>query len=124
MYVGSGFTARQSWLEAINWEGIPLKMFGHWPLLVNADLQFDPELNAKFLSEQIALRSGDLWPSPALQDEFLRNLRATTAEGLHAIITLNRAINAGEAEQLERFGLLRQTVLAGPGWDTFGVRPA
>lgn len=33
IYVGSGFTRRQSYLEGVDWSGINLKVFGHWPLL-------------------------------------------------------------------------------------------
>ncbi len=33
VYVGSGFGRRQKYLESVDWSGIPLKIFGHWPLL-------------------------------------------------------------------------------------------
>lgn len=37
VYVGSGFSARQKYLEAIDWTGIDLKIYGHWPLLKPRD---------------------------------------------------------------------------------------
>jgi hypothetical protein len=33
VYVGSGFTKRQSYLEEVDWSGVNLKVYGHWPLL-------------------------------------------------------------------------------------------
>jgi hypothetical protein len=33
VYMGSGFSARQKYLEAIDWDGIDLRIYGHWPLL-------------------------------------------------------------------------------------------
>lgn len=32
-YVGSGFSRRQRYLEAVDWSGIDLRVYGYWPLL-------------------------------------------------------------------------------------------
>ena len=31
VYVGTGMVARQRYLEGVNWDGIDLRLFGHWP---------------------------------------------------------------------------------------------
>ncbi len=31
VYVGTGMVARQRYLEEVNWDGIDLRLFGHWP---------------------------------------------------------------------------------------------
>ncbi|KPJ57902.1 MAG: hypothetical protein AMS16_00420 [Planctomycetes bacterium DG_58] len=73
----------------------------------------DARLRRAFQREKVALRSGDLWPSATLQGRFMSDLAATTKKGLHAIISLKRALTCDEARQLERLGLIRQSFLAG-----------
>ena len=43
---------------------------------------YDPDLDSTFQREKVALRSGDLWPSDALEDAFVESLAATEADGL------------------------------------------
>ncbi|MBI2927643.1 MAG: immunoglobulin domain-containing protein [Verrucomicrobia bacterium] len=88
---------------------------------VRLSIPFDPALDRLFRREKVSLRSGDLWPSAVLQGRFVGDLAATRAEGLHAIISLTRAVSCDEADQLERLGLIRQSHLAKPGWHSFGL---
>ncbi len=88
---------------------------------VRLSIPFDPALDRLFRREKVSLRSGDLWPSAVLQGRFVGDLAATRAEGLHAIISLIRAVSCDEADQLERLGLIRQSHLAKPGWHSFGL---
>jgi hypothetical protein len=69
----------------------------------------------------VSLRSGDFWPSASLQDRFLAELAASRGDGLHALISLGRALTCVENEELERLGLIRQSHLAKPGWHSFGL---
>jgi hypothetical protein len=45
VYVGSGFGRRQRYLEQVDWKDIPIKIFGHWPLLRPIK---DPKIKAEF----------------------------------------------------------------------------
>jgi hypothetical protein len=88
---------------------------------VRLTLPFDARADGLFRREKVSLRSGDLWPSATLQARFLGDLAAARGEGLHALISLNRAVTCDEADQLERLGLIRQSHLAKPGWHSFGL---
>jgi len=88
---------------------------------VTLTVPFDAALSLAFQREKVSLRSGDLWPGAGLQAGFLANLAATPAAGLHALISLTRAVTCDEAEQLERLGLVRQHHLARPGYHSVGL---
>lgn len=51
-YVGSGFGRRQKYLEDVDWTGIDLKVYGHWPLLTPPSSDRDKEQFAPMLGVQ------------------------------------------------------------------------
>lgn len=82
-------------------------------------IPFNEEIDAIFQTERISLRSGDLWPRPQIEEEFLARLWETEEKGLHAFISLWRTpVCQVESLQLERAGILRQSFL--PGRHAFG----
>jgi hypothetical protein len=58
-----------------------------------------------FRRGRLAMRSGDMWPSAALQFDLLSRLNAAPSGVVHGIVTLNKACNCKENVQLEREGL-------------------
>jgi hypothetical protein len=72
---------------------------------------FDSALDAAFQQEKISLRSGEIWPSVELQTGFSSSLEASTAEGLHGIISLNRPLICEEHWHFRRQGIIQQNFL-------------
>lgn len=70
-------------------------------------------VQAQFESQRIERSSGDLWPSGALQAEFLSKFTTTPGPQRHGIVTLDRACNCLENRRLERAGIQRYSYLPG-----------
>jgi len=54
VYVGSGFGRRQAYLEGVDWTGIDLKVYGHWPLLKPST---DKQVRERFAHVPMGYRS-------------------------------------------------------------------
>jgi len=87
--------------------------------MLHISVPFNEEKDRQFQWEKISLRSGDLWPSERLFQKFLSELEATSAYGLHAIITLSRPLSCEEQWYYKRNGLIQQSFL--PGRHAFGL---
>jgi subtilisin family serine protease len=74
---------------------------------------FSPTLEPMFQREKIALRSGDIWPSAALQKKFLGALPTAPDPGRHAIVSTVRDCNCVQNRALRKRGVDRQTFFPG-----------
>ena len=85
---------------------------------ITVTVPFNETTDALFQSEKISLRSGDLWPSQELQDEFLIDLAASPVDGQHAMISFSETPDCLEVKDLQHNGIFRQSYL--PGRHVFG----
>jgi len=79
---------------------------------------FTESTDAGFQSQKISLRSGDLWPSQELQDEFLVDHAAAPLTGQHGIVSFSETPDCLEVKDLQHNGIFRQSYL--PGRHVFG----
>jgi|GEM_PF-1294614 len=79
---------------------------------------FTESTNEEFQTQKISLRSGDLWPSQELQDEFLVDHVAAPVTGQHGIVSFSETPDCLEVKDLQHAGIFRQSFL--PGRHVFG----
>jgi Ca2+-binding RTX toxin-like protein len=79
---------------------------------------FTESTDEEFRAQKISLRSGDLWPSQELQDEFLVDHAAAPVTGQHGIVSFSETPDCLEVKDLQHAGIFRQSFL--PGHHVFG----
>ncbi len=79
---------------------------------------FTESTDEEFQAQKVSLRSGDLWPSQELQDEFLVDHAAAPITGQHGIVSFSETPDCLEVKDLQHAGIFRQSFL--PGRHVFG----
>jgi Ca2+-binding RTX toxin-like protein len=79
---------------------------------------FTESTDEEFHFQRVSLRSGDLWPSQELQDEFLVDHAAAPVTGQHGIVSFSETPDCLEVKDLQHAGIFRQSFL--PGHHVFG----
>ena len=73
----------------------------------------DRDVESRFQMERVSLSSGSIWPSDALQAEFLADLEEASTSGLHGVITLTRAPSLADLQVLDSHCIDRQSYFGG-----------